>query len=165
MGCGGIGVLGHGPPTHFHFTPGGRSAVAVGERGRHISLWMAPLGRLKWTRGWSGLYKTPHARMQGGVSSPSLISQITLPELAPYGNNVVVLAGCRASQGRFPPPLWIRQRSSVVEQHATRAALVLSSAIFHNFASCECFRGWGYPDASRGMYHAKIGTSSVGRYH
>lgn len=47
----------------------------------------------------------------------SLISQTTLPELAPFADRRIewdapVVAGCRASQGRIPPPLWIR--SSVV---------------------------------------------------
>jgi hypothetical protein len=48
--------------------------------------------------------KSLHAYARRRIHRRSLISQIALPELAPCNQ----IAGCRASQGRFPPPLWIR---------------------------------------------------------
>ncbi len=37
--------------------------------------------------------------------------------------DMALVAGCRASQGRFPPPLRIRQHSSVVAKHRTDARI------------------------------------------
>ena len=56
--------------------------------------------------------RNPLIEQGAGRRTPSLISQIALPELAPCA---LLRAGCRASQGRFPPPLLIRQFSSVVD--------------------------------------------------
>src|SRR5918995_1139863 len=67
------------------------------------------------TEGRAGSQRHP-SRGRGASSRRSLISQIALPDLAPCGQPT---AGCRASQGRFPPPISIRQHSSVVDQEST----------------------------------------------
>jgi hypothetical protein len=72
------------------------------------------------------------------VQRQTLISQIALPELAPCADR----AGCRASSGRFPPPLMIRQLYSVVDQESTerRARMSRSESSVHHCASHSVLR-------------------------
>jgi len=85
--------------------------------------------------------KTPPT-IQGCVFTLSLISQITLPELAPCGQ---LTAGCRASQSRIPPPVSIRQHSSVVDQESTELPVTLS-------------RHFTEKEVAKRMTHAKWGA-------
>ncbi len=72
----------------------------------------------------------PPAGAGGASSHRSLISQIALPELAPCVPSARTSAGCRASQGRFPPPLSIRQHSSVVDPNLRNSRRAVKTARF-----------------------------------
>ena len=80
--------------------------------------------------------KKPLAGARGCASQRySLISQITLPELAPCARTwwCANVAGCRASQGRIPPPLLIRQHI----QLWIRNVPTVSSAVNRPVTGCR----------------------------
>ena len=72
---------------------------------------------------WRGVRKTPVPE-QGAIAIADPLSRRSLcrswhltRSATSHGGSV---AGCRASQGRFPPPLWIRQSSVVGEDGTSR---------------------------------------------
>lgn len=107
-------------------------------------------------RSEQGIRKPPCLSKGADIRLQTLISQIALPELAPCG-----FAGCRASQGRLPPPLLIRQSYSVVEQECNDLVAACQARLIDHRRSVQAaVIAGGHDGKSRSLSRAALQHSS-----